>query len=149
MVEGGGRREEVEGGWCVIQWCSKGQLLLSLSPPLPPQAVVDSVLQGAEQPRPAMEKLLHASEQHGYILQEEHCAGCIALLRTHIQHLKSVARKLNFYVLWLIFFCNGIALIFVAVAYKFFGMGFIDDDHFLAIVGSTASVFNCLGRIIW
>lgn len=37
-----------------------------------------------------MEKLMHASEQHGYILQEEHCAGCIALLRTHIQHLKSV-----------------------------------------------------------
>lgn len=58
-------------------------------------------------------------------------------------------RKLNFYVLWLIFFCNGIALVFVAVAYKFFGMEFIEDDHFLAIVGSTASVFNCVGRIVW
>lgn len=61
--------------------------------PLPPQAVVEGVLQGAEQLRPAMEKLMHASEQHGYILQEEHCAGCIALLRTHIQHLKSVATQ--------------------------------------------------------
>lgn len=62
--------------------------LLSSSPP--PQAVVEGVLQGAEQLRPAMEKLMQASEQHGYILQEEHCASCIALLRTHIQHLKSV-----------------------------------------------------------
>lgn len=58
-------------------------------------------------------------------------------------------KKLNFYVLWLIFFCNGIALTFVAVAYKFFGMSFIEDDHFLAVVGSTASVLNCLGRIVW
>ena len=67
------------------------QELLSSSPS--PQAVVEGVLQGAEQLRPAMEKLMHASEQHGYILQEEHCAGCIALLRTHIQHLKSVATQ--------------------------------------------------------
>ena len=60
-----------------------------------------------------------------------------------------VLKKLNFYILWFMFLCNGIAVLFTATLYKFFGNSFIDDDHFLATVGSIAAVFNCLGRIIW
>jgi hypothetical protein len=31
--------------------------------------------------------------------------------------------------------------------YKAFGQTFIDDDHFLAIVGAFAAVFNSAGKI--
>jgi MFS family permease len=60
-----------------------------------------------------------------------------------------VLRKMNFYILWFMFLFNGIAVLFTATLYKFFGNSFIDDDHFLATVGSIAAVFNCLGRIAW
>ena len=60
-----------------------------------------------------------------------------------------VLRKANFYILWFMFLCNGIAVLFTATLYKFFGNSFIKDDHFLATVGSIAAIFNCLGRIIW
>lgn len=33
--------------------------------------------------------------------------------------------------------------------YKAYGQTFIDDDHFLAIVGAFAAVFNASGRIFW
>ena len=60
-----------------------------------------------------------------------------------------VLRKVNFYILWFMFLFNGIAVLFTATLYKFFGNSFIDDDHFLATVGSIAAVFNFLGRIVW
>ena len=60
-----------------------------------------------------------------------------------------VLRKMNFYILWFMFLFNGIAVLFTATLYKFFGNSFIDDDHFLATVGAIAAVFNCLGRIAW
>lgn len=60
-----------------------------------------------------------------------------------------VLQKMNFYILWFMFLFNGIAVLFTATLYKFFGNSFIDDDHFLASVGSIAAVFNCLGRIAW
>lgn len=58
-------------------------------------------------------------------------------------------KKPGFYLLWSMFLLNGLAVIFVATLYKFFAQGFIDDDHFLASVGSVAAIFNCSGRIIW
>ena len=60
-----------------------------------------------------------------------------------------VLRKPNFYILWVIFLCNGIAVMFMNTLYKFFGNSFINNDDFLAAVGSTAAVFSCLGRIFW
>ena len=62
---------------------------------------------------------------------------------------RQMLRRFNFYMLWLMMFCNGVAVVFVAIVYKFFGLSFIEDDHFLAVVGSIAAVFNCLGRILW
>ena len=30
-----------------------------------------------------------------------------------------------------------------------YGQTFIEDDHFLALVGSISSMFNCIGRPLW
>lgn len=64
-------------------------------------------------------------------------------------HPKQMLRKTNFYILWFMFMFNGIAIVFVATLYKVFALDFISNDHFLAVVGSTASIFNSLGRIMW
>ena len=58
-------------------------------------------------------------------------------------------KKLNFYVLWIMMLLAGFAVVFTATLYKFFGLTFIRDDHFLAVVGSAASICNCTGRIVW
>ena len=58
-------------------------------------------------------------------------------------------KKLNFYLLWIMMLLAGFAVFFTATLYKFFGLSFINDDHFLAVVGSAASICNCAGRIVW
>ena len=58
-------------------------------------------------------------------------------------------KKLNFYFLWLMMLFAGFAVFFTSTMYKFFGLSFIEDDHFLAIVGSASSICNCAGRIVW
>eukprot|EP00118_Oscarella_pearsei_P015609 m.141592 g.141592 ORF g.141592 m.141592 type:complete len:461 (+) comp38348_c1_seq13:61-1443(+) len=55
----------------------------------------------------------------------------------------------RFYMLWVMFFCLGQAVTFVASLYKAYGLTYINDDAFMAIVGSIASPFNALGRILW
>lgn len=60
-----------------------------------------------------------------------------------------VLKKVNFYFLWIMMLLAGFAVFFTATLYKIFGMTFIKDDHFLAIVGSASSIFNCTGRIVW
>ena len=37
----------------------------------------------------------------------------------------------------------------VAGFYKTFGLTFIQDDHFLALVGAVSSIFNCSGRLFY
>lgn len=58
-------------------------------------------------------------------------------------------KKANFYILWIMMLLAGFAVFFTATLYKVFGLTFIHDDHFLAIVGSASSIFNCTGRIVW
>jgi hypothetical protein len=36
---------------------------------------------------------------------------------------------------------------YINTMYKAFGQTFIDDDHFLAIVGAFAAVFNSAGKL--
>ncbi|XP_076323954.1 apicoplast pyruvate carrier 1-like isoform X2 [Tachypleus tridentatus] len=55
----------------------------------------------------------------------------------------------EFYMLWFTFALNIQCVQFTNTMYKAFGQTFIFDDHFLAIVGSIASVFNSVGRIFW
>lgn len=61
----------------------------------------------------------------------------------------SVLKSFNFYHLWVMFSLNGFAVSFISSLYKVFGFSFIKDDQYLAIVGSTSSILNCLGRIVW
>lgn len=58
-------------------------------------------------------------------------------------------RKLNFYLLWTMFFLGGIAVSFISSLYKQFGLEEFGDDHFLSAVGSVSSVFNFVGRLLW
>ncbi len=58
-------------------------------------------------------------------------------------------KKTSFYILWCMFLTNGLVVMFIATLYKFIGLQMNFDDHFLAIMGSVAAIFNCLGRIIW
>lgn len=51
--------------------------------------------------------------------------------------------------MWLMFALSTQAVQFVNTMYKAFGSQFIPDDHFLAFVGSIASIFNAGGRLSW
>lgn len=64
-------------------------------------------------------------------------------------HPLKVIRSSRFYHLWAMFLLAGFAVNFISTLYKVFGLSFIDDDQFLAAVGSTSSILNCAGRIVW
>ncbi|CAG2100853.1 unnamed protein product [Medioppia subpectinata] len=55
----------------------------------------------------------------------------------------------EFLQMWFMFALSTQSVQFINTMYKAFGQEFIKDDHFLAFVGSIASVFNAGGRIIW
>ncbi|KAK6195536.1 hypothetical protein SNE40_000945 [Patella caerulea] len=55
----------------------------------------------------------------------------------------------EFYILWFILLLNGQGVLFISTLYKAYGVTFINDDVFLALVGSFAAVFNAMGRIMW
>ncbi|XP_023228151.1 uncharacterized protein LOC111628560 [Centruroides sculpturatus] len=57
--------------------------------------------------------------------------------------------KKEFYMLALTFALIIQCVQFINTMYKAYGQTFIDDDHFLSWVGSLASIFNSLGRIVW
>ncbi|KAK7069076.1 hypothetical protein SK128_018270 [Halocaridina rubra] len=62
---------------------------------------------------------------------------------------KEVIRNKTFYVFWMIYLLNTIAVGYINAMYKSFGQTFINDDHFLAQIGSFASIFNAVGRVLW
>ena len=65
---------------------------------------------------------------------------------TPLQMLK----KVNFYLLWVMFLLAGSSVTFVSSLYKSFGLEQVsDNDHFLSIVGGVSALFNLLGRIVW
>ena len=64
-------------------------------------------------------------------------------------HPLRVIRTPKFYHLWVMFLLAGFSVNFISTLYKVFGLSFIDDDQFLAVVGSTSSILNCAGRIVW
>ncbi|XP_070557984.1 apicoplast pyruvate carrier 1-like isoform X2 [Ptychodera flava] len=61
----------------------------------------------------------------------------------------AVVRTRAFWTMWFTYVLNTETQVLVSSLYKAFGQNFIFDDHFLALVGSFASVFNCLGRVFW
>ena len=60
-----------------------------------------------------------------------------------------VVKTPEFWILWFTFLLNTQAVGYINTMYKAFGQQFIDDDHFLAVVGAFAAVFNSFGRVFW
>ncbi|XP_077987972.1 apicoplast pyruvate carrier 1-like [Glandiceps talaboti] len=58
-------------------------------------------------------------------------------------------RTRAFWTLWCIYLFNTQTQVLISTLYKAYGQIFIDDDLFLALVGSFSSVFNAFGRIMW
>ena len=60
-----------------------------------------------------------------------------------------VVKSQEFWMLWFTFVLNAQAVGYINTMYKAFGQQFIKDDHFLAVVGAFAAVFNSGGRVFW
>jgi len=60
-----------------------------------------------------------------------------------------MVRTREFLVLWATFFLNTQAIGYINAMYKAYGQTYVDDDHFLSIVGAVAAVFNAGGRVFW
>ena len=62
---------------------------------------------------------------------------------------RQVLRIPYFYILCAIYFLSINFEFIVTYNYKFFGEDFIEDDHFVTLVGSAASGFGFIGRLFW
>jgi len=62
---------------------------------------------------------------------------------------RMIVKTKEFWILFVTFFLNLQAVGYINTMYKVFGQQFIQDDHFLAVVGAFAAVFNCGGRVFW
>lgn len=60
-----------------------------------------------------------------------------------------IVKTHEFWILWLTFVLNTQAVGYINSMYKAFGQTFIQDDHFLAVVGAFAAIFNSSGRVLW
>ena len=69
-------------------------------------------------------------------------------LETHLGP-GQIVRTREFWLLWLTFLLNTQAVGYINSMYKAFGQTFIRDDHFLAVVGAFAAIFNSGGRVLW
>lgn len=83
----------------------------------------------------------------GTLFDDENVKDSQPLLKESLMYL---LKSPNFYILWLMFFCVGIVVVFIGALYKAFGLEQVtSDDYFLAITGSVSAIFNCVGRIPW
>ena len=57
-----------------------------------------------------------------------------------------IVKTQEFWILWSTFFLNTQAIGYINSMYKAYGQVFINDDHFLAVVGAFAAIFNAGGE---
>ena len=62
---------------------------------------------------------------------------------------RQIVKTREFWILWFTFVLNTQSVGYINSMYKAFGQTFIKDDHFLAVVGAFAAVFNSGGRVFW
>ena len=62
---------------------------------------------------------------------------------------KKAFRTKELYLLWVTRLSVVLITQVIAALYKAFGQTFIFDDHFLSMVGSVSSFFNCSGRLLY
>ncbi len=60
-----------------------------------------------------------------------------------------IVQTREFWILWATFFLNTQPIGYINSMYKAYGQVFITDDHFLAVVGAFAAIFNSSGRVFW
>ena len=59
-------------------------------------------------------------------------------------------KRLDFYLIWIMFLLGGVCYSFVITLYKSFAFAEVTmDDYFLSLVGSISAIFNMLGRVVW
>lgn len=62
---------------------------------------------------------------------------------------RQVLKTKEFYMLFFTLMLNIQTVTFFNAMYKAYGQTFISDDHFLALIGAFAAIFNAGGRITW
>ncbi|KER26549.1 hypothetical protein T265_06194 [Opisthorchis viverrini] len=63
--------------------------------------------------------------------------------------LVEMLERLDFYLLWLVFFIGVISVAAVTDTHKHFGQKYISDDRFIHLVMVISLILNSLGRILW
>ncbi|XP_028401684.1 uncharacterized protein LOC114524718 isoform X3 [Dendronephthya gigantea] len=117
--------------------CSIGAMLLFEPPPV-------NVMEETKEGRTLFQELTHIddfTEEDGLFENEIDAPGDIPPLQ--------IIKKKQFWILWFLSLVNGEAVIFITTFYKAYGVTFISNDHFLALVGSVGTGFISVGRISW
>ncbi|QQP42295.1 Oxalate:formate antiporterlike, partial [Caligus rogercresseyi] len=85
------------------------------------------------------------------VSQQQHPSSTPTAVHKFEENLSpaQVIRSREFWILWSTFLLNSQVIGYINSMYKAFGQTFIKDDHFLAIVGAFAAIFNSGGRIFW
>eukprot|EP00096_Caligus_rogercresseyi_P009046 TRINITY_DN3001_c0_g1_i1.p1 TRINITY_DN3001_c0_g1~~TRINITY_DN3001_c0_g1_i1.p1 ORF type:complete len:504 (-),score=64.37 TRINITY_DN3001_c0_g1_i1:149-1660(-) len=68
---------------------------------------------------------------------------------TDFSSWRCILKRKEFYLLWISRFSLPLFTQVVGGFYKTFGLTFIYDDHFLSLVGTINSLFNCTGRLFY
>lgn len=118
--------------------------LMIFKPPFYPDEIIFNEGKFLLIKSPSGEPVLDA----GYNSQEEGASDHMPIQPKCIEP-KEAVKSTEFIQMWLMFALSTQSVQFINTMYKAFGQQFIHDDHFLAFVGSLASVFNSGGRIIW
>ncbi|CUT98823.1 oxalate:formate antiporter [Echinococcus multilocularis] len=63
--------------------------------------------------------------------------------------VSEAVRSVDFYLLWLIAFCDIIPVVLLTSTFKVYGIRSAFDDQFLSAIATTSAAFNCLGRVFW
>lgn len=69
---------------------------------------------------------------------------------SHIFTVKKALKTYQFWIIWLMFMGNGVAVSIMSSYWKVQGIDEVtNDDTFLTWTGSISSIFNAAGRIVW
>ena len=81
----------------------------------------------------------------------QYCRWILCFSAELIENLRpgQIVKTTEFWILWSTFFLNTQAIGYINSMYKAYGQVFITDDHFLAVVGAFAAIFNAFGRVFW
>lgn len=71
-------------------------------------------------------------------------------IENHIFTVKEALKTYQFWIIWLMFMGNGVAVSIMSSYWKVQGIDEVtNDDTFLTWTGSISSIFNAAGRIVW